>query len=273
MCAMSGAAAGAVVSGERCSTCGIELAGPFCHSCGELRQHDGDLAVRHLLHDAIHDLTHLDGKIGRTIRALLFEPGRLTKEYWEGRRGVWIRPFRLYLSIYILHLLLLPNVAGPLAFRFAAYRDANGKPHISVGDVAAKQAIDETLVNEVQHVYKWVQYASLTIFAGVIFLLYRGHQRYFGAHMILAMHFYSFENILSAVMTPVRAVVSTPVAAVFILIPVAYLFLMLRRVFAEKVWLTAVKTVPVFLLFVIIEGATALAIVLGVTWANGHWSR
>jgi len=116
-----------------------------------------------------------------------------TKPTWR------YRPFRLYLSIYILHLLLLPNVAGPLAFRFAAYRDANGKPHISVGTIAEKFAVDEKLVNEVQHVYKWAQYASLTLFAGVMFLLYRRRQRYFGAHMVLAMHFYSFENILSAV--------------------------------------------------------------------------
>jgi hypothetical protein len=105
-----------------------------------------------------------------------------------------------------------------------------------------------------------------------MFLLYRRRQRYFGAHMILAMHFYSFENILSAVMTPVNALVPEPVRPVFILIPVAYIFLMLRRIFDEKAWLTALKTVPVFLLFVIIEGATALAIVVGVTWANGHWS-
>jgi len=196
---MSGPIGTAVASGGRCATCDVELAGPFCHRCGEPGPHEADLAVRHLLHDAVHDLTHLDGKIWRTIRALLVQPGLLTKEYWEGRRGLWIRPFRLYLSIYILHLLLLPNVAGPLAFRFAAYRDANGKPHISVGTIAEKFAVDEKLVDEVQHVYKWAQYASLTLFAGVMFLLYRRRQRYFGAHMVLAMHFYSFENILSAV--------------------------------------------------------------------------
>jgi hypothetical protein len=268
---MSGVAAGAAVSGGRCGTCDAVLTGAFCHECGEARPHDGDLAVRHLLHDAVHDLTHLDGKIWRTIKALLLEPGRLTTEYWEGRRGLWIRPFRLYLVIYLLHLLLLPNVAGPLAFRFAAYRDANGKPHISVGTNAEKQAIDENLVSEVQHVYKWAQYASLTLFAGVVFLLYRRRQRYFGAHMILAMHFYSFENILSAVMTPVNALVSVPLRPVFMLIPVAYIVLMLRRVFGEKGWRTALKTVPVFLSFVIIELATAVVIVAAVTWATGHW--
>jgi len=72
-------------------------------------------------------------------------------------------------------------------------------------------------------------------------------------------------------MAPVTALVPEPVRPVFILIPVVYIFLMLRRVFGQKVWLTALKTVPVLLLFVIIEGATALAIVVGVTWADGHW--
>jgi len=267
----SAATGGAIVSGGRCSTCDVEVAGPFCHQCGEPRPHEGDLAVRHLLHDAVHDLTHLDAKIWRTIRALLVQPGLLTKEYWEGRRGLWIRPFRLYLTIYILHLLLLPNVAGPVALRFAAYRDASGKPHISIGTVAEKEAIDEALVNEVQHVYKWAQYASLTLFAGVMFLLYRRRQRYFGGHMILAMHFYSFGNILSAVTTPLTTFVPQPVRPVFILIPLAYIFLMLRRIFGQKIWVTALKTVPILLSFVIIELATALAVVLGVTWASGHW--
>jgi len=108
--------------------------------------------------------------------------------------------------------------------------------------------------------------------AGVIGVLYRRRQPYFGAHMILAMHFYSFENVLSAVMAPVRPLAPVWVAPVFILIPLAYIFLMLRRVFGQTAGLTALKTVPVFLLFVIIELATALAIVFGVTWADGHWT-
>jgi hypothetical protein len=75
----------------------------------------------------------------------------------------------------------------------------------------------------------------------------------------------------TAVWRTIRALVPEPVRPVFILIPVAYICLMLRRVFGQNVWLTALKTVPVLLLFVIIEGATALAIVVGVTWADGHW--
>jgi hypothetical protein len=44
-------------------------------------------------------------------------------------------------------------------------------------------------------------------------------------------------------MAPVRTIVPEPVAPVFILIPLAYIFLMLRRIFGQKAWLTALKTV------------------------------
>ncbi len=73
---MSGPIGTAVASGGRCATCDVELAGPFRHRCGEPGPHEADLAVRHLLHDAVHDLTHLDTKIWRTIRALVPEPVR-----------------------------------------------------------------------------------------------------------------------------------------------------------------------------------------------------
>jgi ABC-type polysaccharide/polyol phosphate export permease len=73
------------------------------------------------------------------------------------------------------------------------------------------------------------------------------------------------------VTTPLTTLVPEPARPVLILIPLAYIFLMLRRIFGQKIWLTALKTVPILLLFVVIEIATALAVVLGVTWANGHW--
>src|SRR5260221_11140651 len=51
------ATGGTAVAGGRCATCDAEIVGSYCHQCGEPRPHDGDLAARHLLHDALHDLT------------------------------------------------------------------------------------------------------------------------------------------------------------------------------------------------------------------------
>ena len=39
-----------------------------------------------------------DGRLWKTLSALLFRPGFLTREYLAGRRRRYIRPARLFLS-------------------------------------------------------------------------------------------------------------------------------------------------------------------------------
>lgn len=66
-----------------CLNCGTDLAGRWCSQCGQrvaaLRP-----SLPELLHDATHELSHLDGKIIRTVGLLLFKPGALTVEFLEG---------------------------------------------------------------------------------------------------------------------------------------------------------------------------------------------
>lgn len=71
----------------------------------------------HLAHDFWHEVTHLDGKIWRSFRALLLQPGLLTQQYWEGRHGRWMRPLRIFLIVPALSLILAPEAAGPLGLR------------------------------------------------------------------------------------------------------------------------------------------------------------
>ena len=99
----------------RCAACGEALAGPFCHGCGEraVRQEDESLAA--FLREQFHEVTSADGKMWRTARAL-FVPGRLTAEYFAGRRGLYLRPVRVFLVLNVLFFLLLTYLGGQ-AFR------------------------------------------------------------------------------------------------------------------------------------------------------------
>src|SRR6266540_391216 len=80
-----------------CASCHARLRGRYCHHCGEraLREHDFTLA--HYIEEALEAISHLDGKIIATFRALLLRPGLLTLEYFRGRRQVYMRPFAVFL--------------------------------------------------------------------------------------------------------------------------------------------------------------------------------
>jgi len=94
-----------------CANCGTTLMGPVCHACG---QH-ADLYKRpvwRLIVDSMGDLFALDGRVVRTLVALMAFPGRVTRDYLKGRRGRYIPPFRLYLIASLAFFLILP-LAGP----------------------------------------------------------------------------------------------------------------------------------------------------------------
>jgi len=57
--------------------------------------------------DLLEELFNLDTRLFRTLRRLLFQPGRLTVEYVAGRRAGYVPPLRLFVfSSFILFLLL-----------------------------------------------------------------------------------------------------------------------------------------------------------------------
>jgi hypothetical protein len=94
-----------------CLNCGTELAGPFCHYCG---QPDKNL-VRFfpaLLREMMEDFADFDSRFMRTMKPLLFRPGKLTRDYLDGRRFRYVPPLRLYIFSSILMFFLLAVIAG-----------------------------------------------------------------------------------------------------------------------------------------------------------------
>ncbi|HXQ64084.1 MAG TPA: DUF3667 domain-containing protein [Steroidobacteraceae bacterium] len=88
-----------------CANCDAPLTGPYCAQCGQ-HAHESARSVGTLLHDGWHVLTHLDGRLWRTLAALLLHPGRLTHEYFAERRARYLPPVRLYLVVSVLFFAL-----------------------------------------------------------------------------------------------------------------------------------------------------------------------
>ena len=61
-----------------------------------------DLTLHQLLLEVFRTLTHLDSRLIRSLRYLLFRPGTLTVAYLEGPRKPYITPFQLFLTANIL---------------------------------------------------------------------------------------------------------------------------------------------------------------------------
>ncbi|MGE5833627.1 MAG: DUF3667 domain-containing protein [Acidobacteriota bacterium] len=79
-----------------CLNCGAALTGAYCARCGQ-KATSSDLTLAGFLHETTHELTHWDGKVPATLKALFFKPGLLTADFLAGRRARWLTPLRVYL--------------------------------------------------------------------------------------------------------------------------------------------------------------------------------
>ncbi|THD77529.1 MAG: DUF3667 domain-containing protein [Phenylobacterium sp.] len=96
----------APAAGTPCENCGTPLEGPYCHACGQPAD-DHHRSLPHLAWEGIEGLTHLDGRLAQTLPALLFRPGKLARDHFEGRRQRHVPPFRLFLVTLLIFMFVL----------------------------------------------------------------------------------------------------------------------------------------------------------------------
>lgn len=90
--------------GQPCANCATVLQGPYCHACGQLAE-EFERSILSLLVEAFENLFHADGRLVRTLPALVFHPARLTRDYLAGKRAYQMPPLRLFLVVVVAFFL------------------------------------------------------------------------------------------------------------------------------------------------------------------------
>ncbi len=97
-----------------CANCGAPLEGRYCGACGQ--RHEPHVhSVAHFAGEALESISHADSRLWLTLRLLLTQPGRLTRDFFDGKRARYLPPFRLYLVISVLFFLIIgaPDMTPP----------------------------------------------------------------------------------------------------------------------------------------------------------------
>jgi hypothetical protein len=76
----------------------------FCPNCGQ-KNTDGKTTMHDLWHEFVHSWLHIDGKIFNTLFAV-FNPGKLTEQFFKGRHKRYVHPVQLLFVIGGLYILL-----------------------------------------------------------------------------------------------------------------------------------------------------------------------
>ena len=240
-----------------CANCGHTLDGRFCSNCGEERLDFHNLTVRHFLTHSLHEIFELDGKIWRTLRALLFQPGLLSEEYCRGKRRFYVNPYRLVITAAIVFALATRGglqvgmTAGPVDVSLAP---ASVNESASIAETVRKvdrfhllgrlerPGVEESESERGKFHERMEKFAEPLSFANVFLLslvlqaLYGWRRKHFVENGVFSMHFMSFVLFTSSLLGPLSlllragwGVVVLPVVLIIVFGQFLYLVLAIRR--------------------------------------------
>ena len=121
-----------------CTDCGQPVSGNFCAHCGQPTHVHRSLL--HLGEELLHGVMHFDGRIWRTVPLLVTNPGRLTREWVEGKRSRYVSPLGLFLFTIFLMFFIL-SFGGDKAFKIGSISDSHTAAREAVA--AAHETITE----------------------------------------------------------------------------------------------------------------------------------
>ncbi|HJP98834.1 MAG TPA: DUF3667 domain-containing protein [Rhodanobacteraceae bacterium] len=104
-----------------CENCGAPLYGKYCYACGQpttgMVRHFGSI-----LSDVADSVLNIDERVFKTLAPLYLRPGKLTLDYFAGKRARYVTPFRLvfFLAIvafFAVQLTVRAGFSNPVHFK------------------------------------------------------------------------------------------------------------------------------------------------------------
>jgi hypothetical protein len=253
----------------RCPNCRASLASEpvasFCWHCGqETTLHEPTFLE--FVHEFIGHYVALEGSLWRTLRMLIASPGRLTREYFAGRRRHYVLPLRLYLTASFLFFIVVKVFGASSSFQVVVTPafDARGRPITAAADPEAYQAsiaamkacVDrpgtcswfETqsarlslkadaiarqpneIARRIVALAPYALFALLPLFAAIVMLVYRSRRMNYGGHFVFGLHTHSFWFLALTVI----AVLPGSVAVISLLVLPLYALVSLHRVYEGR---------------------------------------
>ncbi|GGY86694.1 hypothetical protein GCM10011613_34830 [Cellvibrio zantedeschiae] len=100
------------IAPAQCANCNTLLAGNYCHECGQTAH--VHRSISHMIEELLHGVLHFDSKAWRTLPALIIHPGKLTRDYIDGKRTRYVSPLFLFLFLNLVMFVSLSYLGSSL---------------------------------------------------------------------------------------------------------------------------------------------------------------
>jgi hypothetical protein len=220
----------------------------YCAACGQRRLTSHDLTLRGFAHETFQELTSIDGRLWNTVVTLVIHPGKLARDYFDGRGGRYMKPLSLFVLLNLVFFLVQPHTGlmqwhlrtylgndkdfGAMqavnvkrldrAFESEAQRERYGNPP-RPAQVESAELFEAHFEDALQDLKKSMLIIGIPVFALVLSVLYAFQHRRFAEHLVFSSHFWAFFLVFMTFVTPLFQVIMPVVRALHASSAVAFL--------------------------------------------------
>jgi Protein of unknown function (DUF3667). len=243
-----------------CRNCGALTQGAYCHICGQSILAGRRRSLRNIVFNMLENLFSVDNKIFATLKVLIFSPGKLTREYIDGRVVRYVLPGKLFWFISILFMAVFfsqvdwegLNLLGGSNTVDSTQTVQDAPLSIELDLADAKKSSSELNRDEIKALERrgidylttygpYLSFCVLPIFALLLMLFFHKRKRglCYADYVIFALHLHSFIYLLWLACLLWKRVLpavwsDTALFAVLIIVPVFYFALALCRFFGVR---------------------------------------
>lgn len=248
-------------------TCGSELAGEYCHACGERSRGEPPTLLR-FVGEVIGEAIDADGRIVKSVRTLVMRPGRLTVEYMQGRRKPYLGPAAIFIFMNVLFFFVQP-LSNLVTFNATLHSQTNWYPYSGWAEEKVQSHLDSSRISRDQYAVKFdaasngyarsLVFVQVPLFALCVALLQVLKRRFYIEHLVYATHFFATVLLFSVVTSLVIYILwkagvmsSFNVELPFNVFIVTYLTLSLREVYGDGWFAAVLKGVALAVLCIVV---------------------
>lgn len=236
-----------------CRNCDMALVrehANYCSNCGQTVHHEVPSA-REFMQELVGHYVALEGKLATTLRALLFSPGKLTRDYFEGRRQRYIAPLRLYLTfslIFFIVFKLAVDSPAPLpkppASAVPAITGAAPVAHAETKRPAAVSPTREGMKRAIIAYGAYAMFFLIPVFTVFLRVLFPRRDYNFGSHLVFAFHAHAFFFIAFSIAALLPS--SAWLTVALFVVCGGYLQFAMQAVYGGRVYVNVLRLLALF---------------------------
>lgn len=279
---------------SRCRNCEAELIGRYCHRCGQDLFAGSNNSLGEIIYNSLDSIFAWDNKVFRTLKYLVFYPGKLTKEFIAGRVIRYVYPMKLFWFITLIFFAILSfsylgereksrEEAGKAASEKVEAKtegidappaevvqedssfDSKIEEMVKRAEEKEGKGADQKVKEKLQEISPYSMLILIPFFAFLLQLFFRKHTGYYAGQVIFAFHFHAFTFLLFTLLIVLNYFLpqfEKQIDQAYFLIPAIYFIIALYVVYRPKIFSLLWKVPLIMFLYGITIVITGLLLLI-----------